>query len=80
MAQAGSNYEKNWRSKISLDCPFKAFENPSSPDAFVEGPKKDSLSDMTQFSLNKSSDLDLMIDSVPMYCTVYCIVQSCKIF
>ena len=23
MAQAGSNYEKNWRSKISLDCPFK---------------------------------------------------------
>ena len=23
MVQAGSNYEKNWRSKISLDCPFK---------------------------------------------------------
>ena len=24
VAQAGSNYdEKNWRSKISLDCPFK---------------------------------------------------------
>ena len=25
MAQAGSNYEEeeNWRSKISLDCPFK---------------------------------------------------------
>ena len=23
LAQAGSNYEKNWGSKISLDCPFK---------------------------------------------------------
>ena len=23
VAQAGSNYEKNWSSKISLDCPFK---------------------------------------------------------
>ena len=23
MAQAGSNDEKNWSSKISLDCPFK---------------------------------------------------------
>ena len=22
VAQAGSNYEKNWKSKISLDCPF----------------------------------------------------------
>ena len=26
VAQAGSNYEKNWRSKISLDCPFKEEE------------------------------------------------------
>ena len=26
VAQAGSNYEeKNWRSKISLDCPFKCY-------------------------------------------------------
>ena len=24
VAQASSNYEKNWGSKISLDCPFKA--------------------------------------------------------
>ena len=24
MAQAGLNYEKNWRSKISLNCPFKS--------------------------------------------------------
>ena len=23
MAQVGLNYEKNWRSKISLDCPYK---------------------------------------------------------
>ena len=23
VAKAGSNYEKNWGSKISLDCPFK---------------------------------------------------------
>ena len=26
MAQAGLNNEKNWRSKISLDCPFKTLE------------------------------------------------------
>ena len=25
MGQAGSNDEKNWGSKISLDCPFKGF-------------------------------------------------------
>ena len=26
MAQAGLNGEKNWRSKISLDCPFKKMQ------------------------------------------------------
>ena len=25
MAQVGWNYEKNWRSKISLDCPFNHY-------------------------------------------------------
>ena len=25
MAQAGSNYKKNWRSKITLDCPWSLF-------------------------------------------------------
>ena len=29
MAEAGSNYEKNWRSKILLDCPFKLTFNVS---------------------------------------------------
>ena len=35
MAKAGSNYEKNWGSKISLDCPFKQEADSTSSLIFV---------------------------------------------
>ena len=35
MAQAGSNDEKNWKSKISLDCPFKKWSSLNYTDNFI---------------------------------------------